>query len=177
LPQSSSHVASTSKTVFVEPEISETHVGCLNKGKNVMVHEHVKTESKIHVKKQSKFKFIPTCFHYGIIGHTRPYCHQIHSQKLWTKKHDPKKVKTGKNSSMPKYVPRKKKKKKKTHECKHDSSYSRKSCEGLFHMMRDILTRLDKLDKGHNTAPRVKKAWVRKIDTIHPLRGSGSGFT
>jgi hypothetical protein len=114
LPQSSSHVASTSKTVFVEPEISETHVGCLNKGKNVMVHEHVKTESKIHVKKQSKFKFIPTCFHYGIIGHTRPYCHQIHSQKLWTKKHDPKKVKTGKNSSMPKYVPRKKKKKKKT---------------------------------------------------------------
>jgi hypothetical protein len=44
-------------------------------------------------------------------------------------------------------------------------------------MMRDILTRLDKLDKGHNTAPRVKKAWVRKIDTIHPLRGSGSGFT
>jgi len=70
-----------------------------------------------------------------------------------------------------------KKKKKKTPEGKHDSSYSRKSCEGLFHMMRDILTRLDKLDKGHNTAPRVKKAWVRKIDTIHPLRGSGSGFT
>jgi hypothetical protein len=70
-----------------------------------------------------------------------------------------------------------KKKKKKTHDCKHYISYSRKSCEGLFHMMRDILTRLDKLDKGHNTAPRVKKAWVRKIDTIHPLRGSGSGFT
>jgi hypothetical protein len=44
-------------------------------------------------------------------------------------------------------------------------------------MMKDILTRLDKLDKGHNTAPRVKKAWVRKFDTIHPLRGSGNGFT
>jgi hypothetical protein len=44
-------------------------------------------------------------------------------------------------------------------------------------MMRDVLTRLDKLDKGHNTASRVKKAWVRKIDTIHPLRGSDSGLT
>jgi hypothetical protein len=45
---------------------------------------------------------------------------------------------------MPKYVPLKK-----FHEYKNDSSYSRKSCEGLFSMMRDILTRLDKLDKGH----------------------------
>jgi hypothetical protein len=42
-------------------------------------------------------------------------------------------------------------------------------------MMRVDLNRLDKLDKGHNTSPRVKKAWVRKIDTIHPLRGSGNG--
>jgi len=44
-------------------------------------------------------------------------------------------------------------------------------------MMRDVLTRLDRLDKGHNTAPKVKKAWVRKVDTIHPMRGSGSGLT
>jgi hypothetical protein len=73
---------------------------------------------------------------------------------------------------MPKYVSWKK-----SHEYKHDSSYSRKSCEGLFYMMMDILTRLDKLDKGHNTTLSVKKAWVRKDDTIHPLRGSGSRFT
>jgi hypothetical protein len=73
---------------------------------------------------------------------------------------------------MPKDVPQKK-----SCEYKHGSSYYRKSCEGLFNMMKDILTRLDKLDKGHNTAPRVKKAWVRKFDTIHPVRGSGNGFT
>jgi hypothetical protein len=39
-------------------------------------------------------------------------------------------------------------------------------------MMRDVLIMLDKLDKGYNTAPRV-----RKVDIIHPLRGSGSRLT
>jgi hypothetical protein len=43
--------------------------------------------------------------------------------------------------------------------------------------MRDVLARLDKLDKSHNIAPSVKKAWVRKVDIIHPLRGSGNGLT
>jgi hypothetical protein len=66
---SSSHAASTSKTVFIKHEISEPHVACLDKGKNVIVHDHVKTESEIPVKKQSKSKFIPTCFNCGIIGH------------------------------------------------------------------------------------------------------------
>jgi hypothetical protein len=70
---------------------------------SVIVHEHVKTESEIPVKKQSKF--IPTWFYCGIVGHTRPYYRQFHSQKSWTKKHDPKKGKTGKKSFMPKYVP------------------------------------------------------------------------
>jgi hypothetical protein len=36
-------------------------------------------------------------------------------------------------------------------------------------MIRIVLTRLDKLDKSHKTAPSVKKVWVRKVDTIHPL--------
>jgi hypothetical protein len=53
----------------------------------------------------------------------------------------------------------------------------RKAVRGCSHDMGDILTKLDKLNIGHNTAPRVKKAWVRKVDNIHPLSGSGSGFT
>jgi len=60
----------------------------------------------------------------------------------------------------------------KPHEPRNNHLY-----EGLFNIMKDVLVRLDKLDKGHNPAPRVKKAWVRKDDTIHPLRGSGSGLT
>jgi hypothetical protein len=64
----SSHDASTSRTMFVKPEISKPHVACLDKGKSVIGHEHVKVESEIPVKKQSKS--ILTCFHCGIIGHT-----------------------------------------------------------------------------------------------------------
>jgi len=36
---------------------------------------------------------------------------------------------------------------------------------------------LDELKKNHKTTPSVKKTWVRKADTIYPLRGSGSGLT
>jgi hypothetical protein len=44
-------------------------------------------------------------------------------------------------------------------------------------MMRVTLTRLDKLDKSHKIPSSVKKVWVRKVDSIHSLRGSGSGLT
>jgi hypothetical protein len=96
-----SHDAFTSRTVFVKPEISEPYVACLDKGKNVIVHEHVKVESKIPVKKQSKSKFILTCFRCGIIGHTRPYCLQICSQNLGLRSMILRKVKLVENLSCP----------------------------------------------------------------------------
>jgi hypothetical protein len=43
--------------------------------------------------------------------------------------------------------------------------------------MKMVLTRLDELNISHKIAPSGKKAWVRKVDTIHPLKGSGSGLT
>jgi hypothetical protein len=78
---SSSHVASTSRTMFVNLGISnnKSHVDCVDKGKSVSVHDHMKVEPKIPVKKQSKF--IHTCHHCGIIGHTQPYSFQICSKK------------------------------------------------------------------------------------------------
>jgi hypothetical protein len=33
------------------------------------------------------YKSIPTCHYCGIIGHTRPNCFQLHSQKPWDKKY------------------------------------------------------------------------------------------
>jgi hypothetical protein len=42
--------------------------------------------------------------------------------------------------------------------------------EGLVSIMKIVLTRLD---KDHNPTPKVKKVWVSKDETIHPLRGSG----
>jgi hypothetical protein len=57
----------------------------------------------------------------------------------------------------------------KPHEHRNDSLYLRNSYEGLCNMMMVVLTRLDNFDKSHKTAPSVKKVWVRKVDTIHPL--------
>jgi hypothetical protein len=65
----------------------------------------------------------------------------------------------------------------KPREHKSENSYSRKGFEGLCIMMRRVLSRLDEFDKSHKYVPRVKKAWVRKVDTIHPLSGSGGGLT
>jgi hypothetical protein len=50
---SSSYVTSTSRTMFVKLRISDnqSHVDCVDKGKNVSLHDHVKVESKIPVKK------------------------------------------------------------------------------------------------------------------------------
>jgi hypothetical protein len=45
--------------------------------------------------------------------------------------------------------------------------------EGLVNMMKSVLVRLIKLDMAHTPASQVEKVWVRKDETIHPLRGSG----
>jgi hypothetical protein len=44
--------------------------------------------------------------------------------------------------------------------------------EGLVNMMKSVLVRLN-LDIAYNLASPVNKVWVRKDETIHPLRGSG----
>jgi hypothetical protein len=45
--------------------------------------------------------------------------------------------------------------------------------EGLVNMMKSVLVRLINLDMAHTPASQVEKIWVRKDETIHPLRGSG----
>jgi hypothetical protein len=52
-----------------------------------------------------------------------------------------------------------------------------KAMRDMCNMMRVVLTKLDELAMSYKVAPSGKKAWVRKVDTIHPLRGSGSGLT
>jgi hypothetical protein len=65
----SSHIASTSKAIFVKPEVFEPHVACLEKGKDVIVHENAKSEYDIPVKKHSESRIMPTCHRCGVIGH------------------------------------------------------------------------------------------------------------
>jgi homoserine kinase len=52
---SSSYVTSTSRTMFVKLRISDnqSHVDCVDKGKNVSLHDHVKVKSKIPVTKKN----------------------------------------------------------------------------------------------------------------------------
>jgi hypothetical protein len=44
--------------------------------------------------------------------------------------------------------------------------------ERLINMMKNVLVRLINWDMAHTLASQVEKVWVRKDETIHPLRGS-----
>jgi hypothetical protein len=65
----------------------------------------------------------------------------------------------------------------KPHVQKNKNSISRKDCEGLVTMMKRVLSRLDQFEKVHKSRPKITQVWVRKDDTIHPLRGSGNELT
>jgi hypothetical protein len=39
--------------------------------------------------------------------------------------------------------------------------------------MKSVSVRLNNLDKDYNPASQINKVWIRKDETIHPLRGSG----
>jgi len=191
---SSSNIVSTSKTVFVKPEIVEPQVASMEKGKSVITCENANIKYVVLVIKHSKSRSLPTCHHCSIIGHIQPHCPQVCSQRPQIKKHDPKKVKFGTRPSRTHHAPRHRRQP--SHRfvptCHHygKTSHNKSSCfklkprepkdnhlyEGLFNMIKDVSVRLDRLDKDHNPSPRVKQAWVRKEDTIHPLRGSGSGL-
>jgi hypothetical protein len=44
--------------------------------------------------------------------------------------------------------------------------------EGLVNIMKSVLVRLINLDIAHTPASQVEKVWVRKYETIHPLKPS-----
>jgi hypothetical protein len=59
----------------------------------------------------------------------------------------------------------------------NENSYSRKESEGLVIMLREVLSRLDQFEKVHKPRHKITQVWVRKDETIYPLRGSGNEFT
>jgi hypothetical protein len=62
-----------------------------------------------------------------------------------------------------------------------DDLFFRNNHEGLFNMMRVVLTKMDELEnhgfQSHMSRHSFKKAWVPKGNTIRRLRGSGSDPT
>jgi hypothetical protein len=45
--------------------------------------------------------------------------------------------------------------------------------EGLVNVIKNVLVRLINWDMAHTPASQVEKVWVRKDETVYPLRGSG----
>jgi hypothetical protein len=68
------HDMSVHKTMFIKPIMSHTQSTCKGKGDN---------------------QSIPTCHYCGIVGHIRPNCFQIRSQKPWKKTLIPRKDEPG----------------------------------------------------------------------------------
>jgi hypothetical protein len=96
------------KSLFVKPVKAEeikVNIVCLDKGKNSCMNNCVKPESKAYLWKQNEAKFVLACHHCGIVGHIRPNCCQLKSQRPWRKKDAPKKEKDVLESFVSKYVP------------------------------------------------------------------------
>jgi hypothetical protein len=55
---------------------------------------------------------------------------------------------------------------------KPHNSKKKQTNERLVNMMKSVLVRLINLDMAHTPTSQVEKIWVRKDETIHPLRGS-----
>jgi hypothetical protein len=63
--------------------------------KPIMSHIHTHTHTHSICKGKRANQSIPTCHHCGIIGHIRPNCFQIRSQKPWNKTLVPRKEEPG----------------------------------------------------------------------------------
>jgi hypothetical protein len=77
------------KSLFIKPVIVD--IACLDNCENSCLKNYVEHKSKDHQGKQTQGKFVPTCHHCGIIGHIRPNCYLLKSQKSWKKLDAPKK--------------------------------------------------------------------------------------
>jgi hypothetical protein len=75
----SSSNASSSKIMFVHPNLNTTTIGeeCPKNEKRVSLNTNIKAEAKLPPKEQHKPTFIPTYHHCGVAGHTQPYCFQL----------------------------------------------------------------------------------------------------
>jgi hypothetical protein len=63
-------------------------------------------------------------------------------------------------------------KKNKSRRYKRKKPTSNHGYEGLLSLMQGMLRNMANMDKTCKPPPRVKQVWVRKDETIHPMRGN-----
>jgi len=79
-------------------------IACFDKCDHSCLKNYVEPESNNHQGKHTQGKFLHICHHCEIIGHIRPNCYVLKSQKPWNKQDASKKDSIEKPSSD-KYVP------------------------------------------------------------------------
>jgi hypothetical protein len=172
-----SEVEDSSSAKYVPPH--RRHI----KGKGNVIYKNANHNFAENVKKHSNKRSLPTCHHYGITGHIRLKCPQFQAQK-------PKKLPTRATSGsilppttrqaprhQQKFVPanqsgKTKKIKSRCYKRKPQKPNGSHGYEGLLSLIQGMLRRMDNMDKTCKPPPRVKQVWVRKDETIHPMRGN-----
>ena len=90
---SSLHVASTSKIMLVKPKMEDVVIenSCLPKEISEELTKKSKSKFKVPVRTNLNSKFIPTCYHCGVKGHSHPNCVQIRAKQPWSQQNFPRK--------------------------------------------------------------------------------------
>jgi hypothetical protein len=168
-----SEVEDSSSAKYVPPH--RRHI----KGKDNVICKNANHNSAENVKKHSNKRSLPTCHHCGITGHIRPKCPQL--KKLKVQRKLPTRATPLMALQAPrhqqKFVPANQSGKPKKNKSRH---YKRKpqkpngshGYEGLLSLIQGMLRSMANMDMTRKPSPRVKHVWVKKDETIHPLRGS-----
>jgi hypothetical protein len=174
---STSHVSKFERnTLFVKPmNIKEVkaNIVCLDKGKTSSLNNCLKPKSKTSSKKQTHAKFVPTCYHCGIIGHIILNYFQFKSQRLWKDSTTPKKEKCDIESCLPRsksnYIP--------PHKRQHSQRFvpTYHHCGKVGHIQPNCFKLRPYMH--YKSRPEIAQEWVKKDYIIHPLRGSGGNLT
>jgi hypothetical protein len=90
---SSSHVASTSKIMFVKPKMEDVVIenSCLPKEISEDVTKKSKSKFKVPVRTNLNSKSTPTCYHCGVKGYTCLNYFQIRAKQPWSQQNFPRK--------------------------------------------------------------------------------------
>jgi hypothetical protein len=175
-----SEVDDCSSSKYVPPH--RRHI----KGKGNVICKNANHNFAENLKKHSNKRSLPTCHHCRITGHIQLKCPQLQAQKSKVQKKLPTRATSGTLPSttlqapwhQQKFVPanqsgKQKKNKTRRYKKKPQKPISYHDYEGFLSLMQGMLKSMANMDMTRNPSPRVKQVWVKKDETIHPLKGSG----
>jgi hypothetical protein len=172
-----SEIEDSSSSKYVHPHRRHT------KGKGNVICKNANHNSAENVKKHSNKRSLPTSHHCGITSHIRSKCPQLQKLKVQRKlptratpdtlpptalqapRHQQQFVPAYQSGKSKKNKPRRYKRKPQKPNGTH-------GYEGLLSLIQGMLRSMANMDMTYKPSPRVKQVWVKKDETIHPLRGS-----